>query len=113
MSISSSLTHAPLLHFSISYCIRLLTRADDYPTNRGPPGEEVVDENFNLANARRRSNSSGLTTDINNFKTKFDVNENLPVFEEGLHGPVEEDDEELRKTDSSVSEHSSVDDKTA
>ena len=68
--------------------------------SRGEPGEEVVDGNFNFTNARRRSNSSTLTTDIKNFKTKFDVNEQEPVFEEHLHGPAEEEDEELHKTGS-------------
>jgi len=84
--------------------------------NWGGPGEEVVDETFNFTNARRRSNSSSFTNDINNFKTKFDVNEALPVFEERIHGP--EDEHELTKTDSAGSENStgsensSVDDKS-
>ncbi|TPX17615.1 uncharacterized protein E0L32_012095 [Thyridium curvatum] len=68
--------------------------------NWGEPGEEAIDEGFNFANARRRSNSSSLTTDINHFKTKFEVNEPEPVFEEELHGP---EDEELSKTDTSSS----------
>lgn len=74
-----------------------------------------MDGNYNFVNARRRSNSSGLTTDIKNLKTKFDVNESEPVFEEGLHGPIEEDPEEiLHKTDTASSEDSSVgDDKSA
>jgi len=80
---------------------------------RGEPGEEAVDGGFNFTNARRRSNSSGVPhNDINNFKTKFDVNEPEPVFEEDVHGaPPEDDDdsEDIHKTDSSVSENSSVD----
>lgn len=47
-----------------------------------------------------------MTTDINSFKTKFDVNEAEPVFEESLHGP--EEDDELTKIDSSSS--ASIDD---
>jgi hypothetical protein len=74
--------------------------------NWGPPGDEANDGDFNFANARRRSNSSTVTTDINSFKTKFDVNEAEPVFEESLHGP--EEDDELTKIDSSSS--ASVDD---
>ncbi len=72
----------------------------------------MVDQPFNFVNARRRSNSSGVTNDINNFKTKFDVNEADPVFEETLHGPEEadeDDDEDLQKTDTASSEDS-VDD---
>lgn len=63
--------------------------------NWGSMGEEVVDESFNFTNARRRSNSSNMTTDIKNFKTKFDMNEQEPVFEEYLHGPRDEDEEDL------------------
>jgi len=77
----------------------------------------MVDGDFNFTNARRRSNSSNVGLvhkDINNFKTKFDVNEAEPVFEEDVHGaPAEDDDEDadddIHKTDSSLSENSSVD----
>ena len=73
----------------------------------------MVDGGYNFTNARRRSNSSTLAhNDINHFKTKFDVNEPEPVFEEGVHGPPidEEDDlEDMHKTDSTASENSSVD----
>ena len=67
--------------------------------NWGTAGEEVLDDPaaFNFANARRRSNSSSMTSDVRHFKTKFDVNEPEPVFEEDLHGPL--DDE---STDGSV-----------
>lgn len=56
--------------------------------NWGNAGEEVVDEpSFNFANARRRSNSSTLSSYSEHFKTKFEINEPEPVFEESLHGP--------------------------
>jgi hypothetical protein len=38
---------------------------------------------------RRRSNSS--TQVLGDFKTKFEVNEADPVFEEEVHGPTEDD----------------------
>ncbi|KAI0399332.1 hypothetical protein F4802DRAFT_52496 [Xylaria palmicola] len=81
--------------------------------NWGNIGEEVVDEQFNLANARRRSNSSGYSNHLHDFKTKFEFNEPEPVFEESLHGPAaeEEDDNALTKTETSSSTSSSVDDK--
>lgn len=72
-------------------------------SNRGNVGEEVMDENFHFANARRRSNSSTLSHHIADFKTKFEVNEPEPVFEESVHGPVDENGDELSKTDSSES----------
>jgi len=60
----------------------------------GVDGDEVQDEGFNLANARRRSNSSSYTAGLKDFKTKFEHVEQEPVFEEELHGaPVEDDDE--------------------
>ncbi|OAA62545.1 stf2-like protein [Niveomyces insectorum RCEF 264] len=81
--------------------------------NWGGVGEEVVDQQFNFTNARRRSNSSSMTADIKNFKTKFDVNEQEPVFEEDLHGPLgEETDDELHATETNSSE-GSVDVKSA
>jgi len=70
------------------------TQAD--PVYRGVEGEEVQDEGFNLANARRRSNSSSYTAGLKDFKTKFEHVEQEPVFEEELHGP--EQDEELPET---------------
>ncbi|KAI1327202.1 hypothetical protein F5Y16DRAFT_199915 [Xylariaceae sp. FL0255] len=78
--------------------------------NWGGAGEEVVDEKFNFANARRRSNSSGYVN-LSDFKTKFEFNEPEPVFEESVHGPLEEEDEDgvLTKTETSSSETSSVD----
>ena len=72
---------------------------------RGNAGEEVVDDpTVNFVNARRRSNSSGYSNNLNNFKTKFDVNEPEPVFEESIHGPEEEESlEDLMKTETSES----------
>jgi len=68
--------------------------------NWGGAGEEVVDETFNFTNARRRSNSSSISTEHKTFKTKFEVNEPEPVFEESLHGaPAEDEHPELTKTD--------------
>ncbi|KAI0854902.1 hypothetical protein F4860DRAFT_522262 [Xylaria cubensis] len=76
--------------------------------NWGNVGEEIVDEQFNFNNARRRSNSSGYSNHLHDFKTKFEFNEPEPVFEESVHGPVAEDDNVLTKTDTSSSEASSV-----
>jgi len=48
-----------------------------------------------MSKSRRRSNSS-VVERANSFKTKFDVNEPEPVFEEDLHGataPGYHDDE--------------------
>lgn len=64
-----------------------------------------------MANARRRSNSSSFTTDPASFKSKFEVNEPEPVFEESVHGPTE--DEDLVKTETSSSGGSMDDDKAA
>lgn len=78
--------------------------------NWGGVGEEIVDEQFNFANARRRSNSSGYSNHLNDFKTKFEVSEPEPVFEESM-GP-EADDETLAKADTSSSSGSSVDERS-
>ena len=56
---------------------------------RGKEGEEAQDYGYSFANARRRSNSS--TQVLGDFKTKFEMNEADPVFEEELHGPTDED----------------------
>lgn len=80
-------------------------------SHRGNPGEEVIDEGFNLAKARRRSNSSSFTTDPVSLKSKFEVNEPEPVFEENLHGPTGEDD--LAKTETSSSGSSMDEEKAA
>ncbi|KFA46337.1 hypothetical protein S40293_06970 [Stachybotrys chartarum IBT 40293] len=71
--------------------------------NWGSFGEEVVDENFKFTNARRRSNSSSFSHHISDLKSKFEVNEPEPVFEESLHGPLDEDVDDLIKTDTSES----------
>lgn len=84
--------------------IQLLT----FMFHRGNAGEEVIDEDFRFTNARRRTNSSGFADNIGAFKTKFDVNEPEPVFEESIHGPSEEDGEDLTKTESSESGRSSA-----
>ncbi|SPN97289.1 uncharacterized protein DNG_00803 [Cephalotrichum gorgonifer] len=68
--------------------------------NWGNIGDEVMDEDFNFAKTRRRSNSSTATNHIREFKTKWEVNETEPVFEESLHGP-EEDVDDLAKSESS------------
>ncbi|KAJ2898151.1 hypothetical protein MKZ38_004151 [Zalerion maritima] len=72
--------------------------------NWGHTGDEVLDSGFNLTNARRRSNSSGYANGLNDFKTKFDINEQDPVFEEEV---PENDDEHLSKTDTTSSSSSS------
>ncbi|KAI1085318.1 hypothetical protein F5B20DRAFT_139866 [Whalleya microplaca] len=79
--------------------------------NWGGAGEEVLDENFNFAKARRRSNSSGYSNHLKDFKTKFEIKDPEPVFEESIHGPVADDDDALTKTETSSSSGSSVDEK--
>lgn len=59
---------------------------------RGVDGEEVQDEGFKLANARRRSNSSSYTAGLKDFKTKFETIEQDPVFEEDIHGPADSEE---------------------
>jgi hypothetical protein len=46
-----------------------------------------------MTNTRRRSNSTGVVG-LTTFKSKFEQNEADPEFEEALHGPLPEDDEE-------------------
>ncbi|KAL2758645.1 hypothetical protein ACRALDRAFT_1080392 [Sodiomyces alcalophilus JCM 7366] len=82
--------------------------------NWGAIGEEVFDEedDFSFAKPRRRSNSSTFAHHIREFKTKFDVNEPEPVFEESIHGPHEEESgEDISKTETSESGRSSDDEK--
>jgi hypothetical protein len=79
--------------------------------NWGGAGEEIVDQQFNWTNARRRSNSSGYSNNLKDFKTKFEFNEPEPVFEETVHGAQDEDDDVLAKTDTNSSSGSSVDEK--
>jgi len=75
--------------------------------NWGHPGEEVVDVAHNMTNPRRRSNSSGHTRGAKDFKTKFEIVEPEPVFED----MPPEDDNHIQleqSTTSSTSEKSSV-----
>lgn len=70
--------------------------------DRGSIADDVMDHDFKFSNARRRSNSSTASHHIHDFKTKFEVVEAEPVFEESIHGPIDDDDQ-LSKTDSSES----------
>ncbi|KAI1260885.1 hypothetical protein F5Y18DRAFT_216545 [Xylariaceae sp. FL1019] len=79
--------------------------------NWGAPGEEVIDDQFNFTNARRRSNSSSYSTHPHDFKSKFEFNEPEPVFEESIHGPTLEDGDALTKTETSSSDASSGDER--
>jgi hypothetical protein len=55
-----------------------------------------------MTNARRRSNSSSYTAGLKDFKTKFEQIEADPVFEEDIHGAMEDLPETTRvNTDSS------------
>lgn len=80
---------------------------------RGVDGEEVQDQGFNMANARRRSNSSSYTAGLKDFKTKFETIDAEPVFEEGFHD-VPDDSEDLptaRRVNTESSDSSVDDDK--
>ncbi|KAF4981410.1 hypothetical protein FZEAL_2758 [Fusarium zealandicum] len=77
--------------------------------NWGTVIDDIADEDFKFTNARRRSNSSSISHHITDFKTKFEVNEPEPVFEESIHGANEDEEhEDLTKTDSSESGRSST-----
>ena len=54
-------------------------------------GEEVVDTGYTMAYPRRRSNSSSYSAGLKDFKTKFEQIDPEPVFEEGVHGPEEDE----------------------
>jgi hypothetical protein len=56
---------------------------------RGRDGEESQDYGYNFTNQRRRSNSSNKV--LGDFKTKFETVDQDPVFEEELHGPIQDD----------------------
>lgn len=76
------------------------TVSNQYLANRGGPYEEAYDEGFTFTNARRRSNSSSHTRTLEDFKSKFEVNEQEPVFEEDIHGPVDEhEDDKIKVVD--------------
>lgn len=68
-----------------------------------------------MANARRRSNSSSYTAGLKDFKTKFETIDQDPVFEEELHGPVDDTDSlsEARRVNTESSEGSIDDDDKA
>jgi hypothetical protein len=68
---------------------------------RGREGDELQDTGYNLANPRRRSNSS--THAARDFKTKFETIEAEPVFEEELHGPIGSELDKQSTTSSSKS----------
>jgi hypothetical protein len=69
--------------------------------NWGSVGDEAVDHDFNFTNARRRSNSSSVGS-LDTFKTKFEVNEPEPVFEENM-GPENNNEEDKTESPSSAS----------
>ncbi|KAL5594446.1 hypothetical protein BROUX41_001379 [Berkeleyomyces rouxiae] len=72
--------------------------------NWGEVGDDLLDDEFNFTHSRRRSNSSSFSNTVRSFKTKFDVNEPEPVFEEDMHGPaIEDEDSHLSKTDAEES----------
>ncbi|KAJ4302346.1 hypothetical protein N0V88_002490 [Collariella sp. IMI 366227] len=74
--------------------------------NWGNAGDEAIDEGFNFTNSRRRSNSSSFSSNPEHFKTKFEVNEPEPVFEENM-GPEEEEEKESSSSGTSVDENKS------
>lgn len=67
---------------------------------------EMDDYGYNFTNSRRRSNSS--TKVLGDFKTKFETNEQDPVFEEELHGPSRTDSEESNMLEKEESTDSST-----
>jgi len=67
--------------------------------NWGREGDELDDLDYNLANARRRSNSSTHAA-FKDFKTKFETIETEPVFEEELHGAAAGADADKESTTS-------------
>nr|CAD71042.1 putative protein [Neurospora crassa] len=80
-------------------------------SNWGNAGVEVLDDpEFNFV-ARRHSNVSNPSVPhyLEQFKTKFEVNEPEPFFEEGVHNAPEEEEVTLEKTETSSS-GGSVDD---
>lgn len=66
----------------------------------------MIDQDFNFTNARRRSNSSSLSSNIENLKTKFEINEPEPVFEENM-GPEDEEKMESSSSGTSVDDNKS------
>jgi len=91
-------------HTHISPCSRVLAHRFELSLTaltRGTPGDELEDIRPNMANARRRSNSS--THNMDDFKTKFETIEIEPVFEEELHGAMGEELEKQSTTSSDKS----------
>lgn len=95
---------------TISWNLPLFDISANNSNKRGNPGAEILDDQFNFVNARRRSNSTGYANNLSDFKTKFDLNEVEPVFEESVHGPGDED---LTKVDSASTSGGSVDDENS
>jgi hypothetical protein len=95
--------------WSFSFLPQCVSPCTNITFNRGNAGVEVLDDpEFNIV-ARRHSNVS-ISAHSSNFKTKFEVNEPEPVFEEHVHAaPEEEEEVNLQKTDTSSS-GGSVDD---
>jgi len=92
--------------------------------NWGHPGDEIEDYDVNLTKARRRSNSSTLSRGAKDFKTKFEVVEPEPVFEDMPLEDVEDDAKldfsnndhvklEQQMTESSTSSGQSIDEEPA
>jgi len=76
--------------------------------NWGVDGEEIQDAGFNVANARRRTNSSSYSSGLKDFKTKFEQADHDPVFDEDLHGaPIDEELPETRRVNTESSESGS------
>jgi len=62
--------------------------------NWGHPGDELEElEEFNINRARRRSNSNNGSARFE-IKSKFEINEPEPVFEEDKHGPIVDRDDD-------------------
>lgn len=69
--------------------------------NWGNVGDEVIDDDeFHFAKARRRSNSSSISNHQRELRSKFDMNDTEPVFEESVHGPDDEDVDDADKSES-------------
>lgn len=84
-------------------------------TPRGRDGDEIQDlaglpdEPLNIFKARRRSNSKGHLEDMY-VKSKFEMRDNTPVFNEQIHGAptVDEEGAELESVATSESTTSKV-----
>lgn len=97
-------------YVALPYLIPCVSPRINTTPNRGNAGDEVLDDpEFSFVNARRHSNASAISNNLDHFKSKFEVNEPEPVFEEGVHDAPEEDHVTLQKTDTSSS-GGSVDD---